>query len=110
MIVATVDPNVAVATIVSILGAGGLASGYLGRKVKPEAEAIGNKSLIEVNSELRTEINRQAGLIERLREQNDRQEQVISKQDEALGRAEQRIKALTLELNDLESDRDERGA
>lgn len=109
MVFAGLESNASVALIVAILGTGGVASVWAGRKVRPEAEAIGNKSLIEVNSELRTEINRQSRLIDRLREQNDRQEEVIRQQDEALTRAEDRVRAVTMELNDLEDSRDERG-
>jgi flagellar motility protein MotE (MotC chaperone) len=108
-ILADLDPGL-VGLVTTVLGGGFLYAWVAYRKVGPETEAIGNKSLIEVNSELRTEINRQSKLIDRLREQNDRQELLIHEQEKSLTRAENHIRALTQELNDLESRRDELGA
>lgn len=107
--VASLDPGLV--TVVGAVLTGGFVYAIVAyRKAGPEIAALGNKSLIEVNAELRTEITRQTNLIDRLREQNDRHEQVIKEQDAALTRAEDRVRALTSELNDLEDARDERGA
>jgi hypothetical protein len=109
VIAGAIGSDTAVAVIVGILGSGGIASLYAGRKVKPETEAIGIKSMGEVNAELRTEITRHIKLNEELRTQNDRQERVIREQDEALTRAEERIRVQIQEIGDLEARLDERG-
>lgn len=108
MIVASLDPGLT--TIVGVVFSGGIVYAWVAyKKVGPETEALRNESLIEINEEYRAEFARQKALIQSLREQNDRQEQVILEQEKALTRAEGRIRALTQELNDLEDSRDERG-
>lgn len=110
MPLASIDPNVIAAIITAMLAATAALATGAWRKTRPEVEAIGTKSLIEVNSELRTEIDRLGEVVDRQREQIDRQERRIRELDEALSRADNRIHAMAQELDDLESRRDELGA
>jgi hypothetical protein len=107
---AELDPTIVGALITALLGGGTYAGLRVVKTAGPEAGAISVRSVVEANTELRTELDRQGKLITQLREQNDRHEQVIREQDVALTRAEGRIRALTQELSDLEDARDERGA
>jgi uncharacterized coiled-coil protein SlyX len=106
---AELDPTAVGAFITALLG-GGVWAGYrVLRTAGPEANAIGNKSLIEVNTELRTEIKRLSGVVDLQRTEIDRQSQQLRDQALELDKAADRIRALNSELNDLESRRDELG-
>lgn len=96
------DPGTAAALIAAVLGAGGLGAFVQWRKAGKEAESIATTTLIAVNGELRTELERRDGEIAGLRKENVEQRERIAVLENENGKTRSQCEALERKIADLE--------